>query len=59
MIITPIAAAKLIANKTASTITLEYQHKKELTDKQISQLIRDIKSNLLQHKDTTIIILKE
>ena len=59
MIITPSAAAKLIANKTASTITLEYQHKKELTDKQISQLIRDIKSNLLQHKDTTIIILKE
>jgi hypothetical protein len=59
MIITPINAAKLIANKKAATITLEYQHKKELTDKQISQLIRDIKSNLLQHKDTTIIILKE
>tara|TARA_R110000868_G_scaffold303833_2_gene564330 strand:+ start:1372 stop:1548 length:177 start_codon:yes stop_codon:yes gene_type:complete len=58
VIITPIAAAKLIANKTASTITLEYQHKKELTDKQISQLIRDIKSNLLQHKNTTIVILK-
>ena len=49
----------LLANKTASAVSIAYQHKTDLQKKTLEQFMRDARSALLQHKNIHLILLKE
>ena len=49
----------LLTNKTASVVSLDYQHKTDIQKKALDQFMRDARSALLQHKNIHLILLKE